>query len=191
MIKTYSMLLEELSDYADIDNKIARLVKSQDLIKLSKGLYETDKDTPGYVLAGVIYGPSYLSFEYALSYYGIIPEAVYTYTSATFEKGRTKVYTNKFGNYTYRDIPASAYPYEIKLITQGTYTYRIASKEKALCDKLYSLSPVSNKKELLRLLFDDLRIDETEFYNLDKNILNELCDLYKSKNLKLLKKVLR
>ena len=184
------MLLEEYRDYSDVDNKISRLVKSKMLFKLTKGLYETSSDTPGYVLAGAIYGPSYLSFDYALSFYGLIPEAVFTYTSATFEKGKTKQYTNDFGCFTYRDIPASVFPYGIRLLEENNYVYRIASPEKAICDKLYSLSPVSNKNELQKLLFDDLRIDEFEFEKLDKQVLKDLCELYKSTNLKMLKKVL-
>ena len=191
MIKTYGMLSNEYSNYSDIDGKIRGLVKNGDLIRLTKGIYETDSNTPGYLLAGAIYGPSYLSFDYALSYHGLIPEAVYTYTSASFKKEKTKQYTNDFGNYTYNDIPTDAFPFEIMIVHDGEYTFRIASAEKALCDKLYSMSPVKNKKELIKLLFDDLRIDEDEFYKLNKDLLLELCDLYKSTNLKLLKKILR
>ena len=44
--------------------------------------YETDRNVPAYLLAGSIYGPSYISFEYALSRYGLIPEAVYAVTCA-------------------------------------------------------------------------------------------------------------
>lgn len=191
MIKTYGMLSNEYSNYSDIDGKIRGLVKNGDLIRLTKGIYETDSNTPGYLLAGAIYGPSYLSFDYALSYFGLIPEAVYTYTSASFKKEKTKQYTNDFGNYTYNDIPNDAFPFEIMIVHDGEYAFRIASAEKALCDKLYSMSPVKNKKELIKLLFDDLRIDEDEFNKLNKDLLLELCDLYKSTNLKLLKKILR
>ena len=191
MLKTYNMLLEEYRDYSDADNKISRLVKSKKLFKLTKGLYETERDTPGYALAGAIYGPSYLSFDYALSFYGLIPETVFTYTSATFEKGRSKRYINDFGCFTYRDVPSNAFPYEIRLLKEHDYIVRIASPEKAICDKLYSLSPVSNKTELSKLLFDDLRIDEAEFEKLNKQLLRDLCDCYKSTNLKMLKKVLR
>ena len=191
MIKTYEMLLNEYAHYLDIDNKIRSLVKNGNLIRLTKGIYETDINTPGYVLAGAIYGPSYLSFDYALSYYGLIPEAVYTYTSATFEKGKTKQYTNAFGNYTYRDVPSLVFPFEVRIVKEDEYVFRIANPEKALCDKLYTLSPVKNKKELINLLFNDLRIDEEEFSKLNKDIIKELCELYKSTNLKLLKKVVK
>ena len=60
------------------------------LIKIRNGLYETEANTPSYLLAGSIYGPSYISFEYALSYYGLIPERVTTITCATFNKRKEK-----------------------------------------------------------------------------------------------------
>ena len=191
MIKTYNVLLNELQDYKAPNNKIARMVKNGIVTPITKGLYETDKNTPGYLLANIIYGPSYLSFDFALSYYGLIPEAVYTFTSATFEKKKERIYSTHFGTFTYRDIPASAYPYGIRLVTEGQYIYAIASPEKALCDKLYVETPIKNKKELKELLFSDLRIDEKEFQKLNKTHLLTLTDLYKSTNLKLLKKILR
>ena len=68
---------------------------------MTRGLYETDRNAPAYLLAGSIYGPSYISFEYALSRYGLIPEAVYAVTCATFEKKKKKKYETPFGTFTY------------------------------------------------------------------------------------------
>lgn len=191
MIKTYAILMEELKDYSAPSNKLARMVKDGLYTSVVRGLYETEKTTPGYLLAGSIYGPSYLSFDFALSRYGLIPEAVYVYTSATFEKKKAKRYVTPFGTFTYRDVPSAVYPLGINYIKEGDYFYQIATPEKALCDKLYSVSPVSNKKELQHLLFEDLRIDEMEFENLDWEDLQVLCDLYRCTNLKMLKKLLR
>lgn len=61
----------------------------------------------------------------------------------------------------------------------------IATPEKALCDKLYSLPVVFNLSELTALLFDDLRIDEEELLKLNKENLLRFAKLYKSKNLNL------
>lgn len=44
-----------------------QLVKAEKLIRIVRGLYETDGSIPGYYLAPIIYGPSYLSFELAQS----------------------------------------------------------------------------------------------------------------------------
>ena len=191
MIKTYAMMMEELNSYSAPANKLGRMVKEGSCVQIVKGLYETEKSTPGYLLAGSIYGPSYLSFDYVLSQCGLIPEAVYVFTSATFEKKKAKKYTTPFGKFTYRDVPSSVYPYEIILRREGDYIYQVATPEKALCDKLYTLSPVRNKKELASLLFEDLRIDEIEFTKLDSQRILKICELYHSTNMKMLAKLMR
>lgn len=87
MIYSFDDLTLNFGDYTDIKGKIRREVQAGRLIPVARGLYETDADVSGMYLAGSIYGPSYLSFDYALARYGLIPEAVYhTYTSATFKK---------------------------------------------------------------------------------------------------------
>ena len=78
------------------------MVKNGTLVKIRRGLYETNPNVPVYLLAGVVYSPSYISFSYALSHYGLIPEHVEICTSATFEKNRNKIFRTPFGNFTYR-----------------------------------------------------------------------------------------
>ncbi|MFV0528409.1 MAG: hypothetical protein ACK5MN_06820 [Lachnospiraceae bacterium] len=191
MIKTTAMLLEELSEYANPRSKIFRMSEKKEIFPIVKGLYETNANTPGYLLAGSIYGPSYISFDYALSYHGIIPEAVYIITNATFEKKKKKEYNTLFGTFTYRDVPSEAFPLGISLIKEGDYFYRIAVPEKALCDKLYTISPVANIKELLKLLFEDLRIEESYIEGLDKNLVNLLSSKYNSTNINKLSSLMR
>ena len=190
MIVTYEMLKESLTDYRAKDNKIKRMADNKEIIKLTRNLYETNKNTLGYVVANAIYSPSYLSFDYALAYYGLIPKAVYTYTSATFGKGKKKLYKNDFGTYTYRDVPTHIYPYGLQIFQEQDYSYVMAIPEKALCDKLYTLKVVRNKKDMYDLLFNDLRIDMDVLKQLDFNVLYTLCDNYGSTNMKYLKKVL-
>ena len=86
MFRTTSDLLDSLSKYANPDMKIKRMVQKGSLFRLRRGLYATTRNISSYLLAGVIYGPSYISFETALSRYGLIPERVYACTSATFKK---------------------------------------------------------------------------------------------------------
>lgn len=191
MIKTTSMLLQETADYANPPAKIRRMVQGGQLVQITKGLYETDRTTPGHYLAGAIYGPSYLSFEFALSWHNLIPETVRVFSSATCGKGRKKRYNTAFGVYTYRDIPTEAFPYGTCLYTENGYGFILASSGKALCDKLYTCSPCANKKELRQLLFDDLRIDENAFYNTDRDEMMELAGLYRTKNHRLLISVLK
>ena len=191
MILTTSMLMDQLQEYGDPAGKILRMKREGKLIQLTRGIYETDKNAPGYCLAGAIFGPSYLSFEYALSVYGLIPEAVYTFTSATFDKKKSREQENHFGRFTYRDVPSEAYPFGIVLKEENGYVYQMATLEKALCDKLYTMPPVTSQKEILKMLFEDLRIDRTEFEKLNVDEILQIGERYRSNNLKYLMKHLR
>lgn len=191
MIYFKDLVIKNYKDYSNKNTKLLRDIKDKKLFKIVNGLYETDSNTPGYLLASSIYGPSYISFEYALSYYGLIPERVTTITCATFEKKKKKEYITDFGTFTYRDVPSSAYPEEIILKEENNYSYQIATPEKALCDKLYSLSPLFNYTNLENMLFNDLRIDEEAFNKLDILKINKLSKLYHSTNVELLAKYMR
>lgn len=191
MIYFKDLVIKNYNDYSNKNTKLLRDIKDKKLFKIVNGLYETDSNTPGYLLASSIYGPSYISFEYALSYYGLIPERVTTITCATFEKKKKKEYITDFGTFTYRDVPSSAYPEEIILKEENNYSYQIATPEKALCDKLYSLSPLFNYTNLENMLFNDLRIDEEAFNKLDILKINKLSKLYHSTNVELLAKYMR
>ena len=191
MIQTTSMLLTQLQDYANPNTKLARLVKAGNYYPIVNGLYETEKDTPGYILAGSIYGPSYLSFDFALAYHGLIPEMVFTFTSATFEKKKKKIFQTPFGCFTYRDIPASVYPLGIYLKREGSYAFQIATPEKALCDKLYTLPPVRNLSEMRQMLTEDLRIETAALQTLHMADLQLLQNYYHATNVTMLIKFLK
>ena len=191
MILTASMLTDQLHEFGDPAGKIMRMRKGEKIFQLTRGLYETDPDVPGQCLAGAIYGPSYLSFDYALSLYNLIPEAVYAFTSATFRKRRTKNYTNRFGRYMYRDVPDAVFSFGITIRKEHGYEYRIAVPEKALCDKLYTMPPVTSVKDIRKMMFEDLRINEDEFANLDAESILQVGDRYHSNNLKYLIRYIR
>jgi len=191
MIKTSAMLMNELKKYVNPTAKIRRFVAKGELVPVVRGLYETDAHIPGYNLAPIIYGPSYLSFEFALAYYSLIPEAVYNFTSATFEKKKAKQYATPYGTFTYRDVPSEAYPVGTILHVENGYGFQIASPEKAICDQLYIVSPLKNRGELEHLLFEDLRIDKEEFFRLNMTDLLETANYYHTQNHKLLQAYVR
>lgn len=90
MIISSAVAKNKFKEYSNVNNKISREIRDGKLYKIITGLYETDPNTSGYLLASSIYGQSYISFEYALSYYGLIPERVITITCATFDKKRRR-----------------------------------------------------------------------------------------------------
>jgi len=109
---------------------LIRLKKSQ------KGsLYCFAGDIPNqYVIANRIYEPSYISFDSALSFYGIIPESVYTITSATTKATREfKINNINFAYFKIKKIGYTGYTMK-KYLNEMIF---IAEPEKALADYLY------------------------------------------------------
>lgn len=109
---------------------------SQDLfVKLRNGFYALRSEVPHELeIANRLYEPSYVSFEYALAYYRLIPETVYTVTSATTKI--TREFTVEGKSYEYSRIKKKAYT-GYQLISEGGAKMLIAVPEKALADYLY------------------------------------------------------
>ncbi len=104
-------------------------------IKFRNGLYGLKSDPPSELeIANRLYLPSYISFEYALAYYRIIPESVYTVTSATSKITREFIAQGK--SYEYYRIKKEAYR-GYRSEKKGLGTILIAEPEKALVDTLY------------------------------------------------------
>lgn len=183
MVVDTNQLLFEYRNYQDPHHKIRSMVKKGALIPLKRGLYETDASCSGYILAYEMTGPSYLSFEYALSWYGMIPERTVTYTSAVFDKRKQIYFENQFGRYMYRDVPAAVFPYYYTRETSGGRPYFIATKEKALCDQLSTLSPIRGLRDFEEYLFDGMRLDEDLFSELDFEKIRRIAPLYHRTNL--------
>jgi len=107
-------------------------------VKIRNGLYALRIDRPrDEAIANRLYAPSYISFEYALSHYGVIPESVYTITSATTRITREFVVSNK--SFTYSHIKKQAYR-GYKTEKMAGMTVLMAEPEKALADYLYFVS---------------------------------------------------
>ena len=188
MILTTLNLKEKYKNYTDVNGKIKRDIDKGLLFPLVRGIYETNSHTDGFLLSSYIYGPSYLSFEYALSFHNIIPERVVVYTNATFNKRKSKSYQNHFGLFTYKDVPKDAFPFMVKVYEEDSYAYFIASPEKALCDLLYMKKPFLSIRELKMVLFEDLRISRDVFDQLNFEDILFLSNKYISNNIKYLKK---
>lgn len=104
-------------------------------LKLRNGLYALRSDPPQELeIANRIYGPSYVSLEYALAYYRLIPETVYTITSATTKI--TREFTAQGKSYEYSRIKREAYT-GYRLVKEGRARILMAVPEKALVDYCY------------------------------------------------------
>jgi len=186
MILTSTNLLDKLANYHEPRHKIRRLTSEGKLVKLRRGLYLDDVRVSPCAVAYQLYGPSYISFEYAMSYHGLIPERVHVVTCATFRKSRKKKFQTPIGTFTYQDVPAGVFRYGVKRVELGkNEACFMASPEKALCDKLYSLSKSSMHSNMEKLLFDDLRIDEDTLVKFSIRNVEFLSERYRSVNVRM------
>ena len=191
MIITNDIMKEKLRYYSNKNNKISREVKNNEITRIIKGLYETENEVNGYLIANTIYGPSYLSFEYALKYHGLINNEMNRFTSATYGKKKKKRYDTPFGYFEYRDVPSEVFYMGVNLVIEGKYSFQIATPEKAICDMLYTKKPVGNMNELKELLVRDMFIDMNKVVALNLNAIEDLSIAYHSTNVTMLYKYLR
>ncbi len=191
------LMLELLKDYASPNDKISELIKSRHLISIKRGLYitgpETDLPAPEpFLIANHLKGPSYVSLESALSYWGLIPERVHEISSVTTRT--SKKYKTSVGRYTYWKLPVPYYAFGINCIElSAKQNAMIASPEKALCDKIILTSGINlrSQKQTIAFLTEDLRMDEEKLQTLNTTIIQTwLEDAPKSKSLQTLVKTL-
>jgi hypothetical protein len=170
------------SEYANPRAKISRLVRQDVLYRLKRGLYISAQSARDAFVQGKaanrIYGPSYVSFAYALRWYAMIPEHATHLTSATFNKGRKKRYDTPVGSFFYQDVPAAAYPYGIRFTGEPHNRFLMACPEKALCDELYRKSAIRSIQGIRDVLFEDLRLNPEEFARLNKKLLSNFSACY-------------
>jgi len=191
---TLSQILSNLG-YSRINDKIVQLKNKGILTALKSGLYLYN---PVYdealvskeIVANLLLGPSYISFDYALWYHGLIPESVETVQSATTK--RSKSYSTPLGVFSYKQIKKELYNIALEIHNTKSGNFIIASKEKALCDKVYYTKdiPIRSKSAMFAFLEDDLRIDLDELIESDIKVFRDYFHITKSKKIALLQKII-
>jgi predicted transcriptional regulator of viral defense system len=178
----YNYLKSYLSGYKNIRVKINDMLKKKELIRIKKGLYilgAPHSTAPFYreTLSNLIYGPSYISLEYALSFYGMIPERTTTVTAVTNK--RNKIFETPVGYFSYRYLHPALYAEEVDIFQlDERHNILIASKEKAVCDMLYFAETMGSVQRLCNYLFNHLRIEEGEVKQLSNKKVNRLAGFY-------------
>jgi hypothetical protein len=176
---SYHVVRSLLTGYKRPNDKIHELLKKGILAPVKKGLYiagpQIKKTTSEpFLLANHIWGPSYVSLDSALSYYGFIPERVYGFTSVTVKE--TKSYKTPSGIFSYRHQSPPYYAFGIRQMEILNNKYAlIASPEKAVCDKIIMTSGVllRSRKEVLNYLTEDLRMDIDMLRTLNTKMIEE------------------
>jgi len=192
----YQVLLGALKGYAHPRDKITTLLRKGVIIRVKKGLYifgDEFRKQPcsREILANLIYGPSCISLETALQYYGMIPERVESVTSVTV--GRSRKFSTPVGQFIYRTIPMAAFRTGVDQVeTADGRPFLMAVPEKALADKLRSdkLS-MRSQKELQAWLFDDLRIEPADIREMDPEWLEDYARRYRSRKIQVLSRLVQ
>lgn len=148
--------------------------KTNKIKKISNGFYVfSDKklnEVETCFIANKLREPSYISLEYALSYYSLIPETVFLRTNITTKK--TAFIKSAIGDFSYRSIKENLFfGYTIK--EMGGIKFKIAEPEKALLDFLYLRSDIKNLPDI-----ESLRINKDSF---QERVSEEKLDFYTKK----------
>ncbi|MDY6990465.1 MAG: hypothetical protein SWQ30_20680 [Thermodesulfobacteriota bacterium] len=181
----YQVLLDALAGYRKPRDKITRLLASGAIVRVKKGLYcfgEAFRKEPlsREYLGNLIYGPSYVSLDYALSHYGLIPERVEIVTSVT--TGRSRDFDTPFGVFSYRMLKSPRYAAGAMIERAGNTSFLVASPEKALADKVWTDKRFSGLRlsDYDAYLADDLRIDRQSLSGFDDFRLQVIAAAYDS-----------
>ena len=191
----YQQVVSCLRGYAKPRDRISGLLADGSLVRLRKGLYVFGERYRRALLsrehlANLIYGPSYVSLDYALSHFGLIPERVEHVTSVT--TGEKRRFGTPFGDFTYRPMPPCRYAPGVHWAGEDEAHYLMASPEKALVDKVWAdkrFSP-ANLKDFEAYLFADLRLDEERVAGLDRGELATICGAFASRKIDMLARCL-
>lgn len=161
--KTFPLYTEKPQD---LRRQVNGWLKKGYLRKLKKGLYvfseewKSKTSSPLFV-ANYLVSPSYISLQYAMGYYGLIPEKVTVYTSVSTKK--TNTFENAFGRFQYSSIKKGLFFGFIKETEKGQ-DYFIALPEKALLDFFYFNSDYQGKFDE----FESLRLQNLDKLNKEK-----------------------
>jgi len=187
----YLALVTALGDYRRPRDRITTLLREGAIVRVKKGLYvfgESERRGPVHpeILANLIYGPSYVSLEYALQRHGLVPERVETVTSVTI--CRSRVFSTPLGRFTYRTAPTAAFrPGVERVELEPGRACLLAVPEKALADKLHADTvALRTRRDVQAYLEEDLRIDPAAIGSLRSTLLADYAERYRSRKLRLL-----
>ncbi len=188
----YQSLLDGLREYNRPRDKITALLQRRAILRVKKGIYVFGEKYSRRlfsreILANMIYGPSYVSLDYALHYHGLIPERVEAVTSVTCGRGRR--FSTPVGLFIYRVVPMRAYQIGIDQIEiEGGRSFLIATPEKALTDKIHDArgKGIRTQAEMRGYLLNNLRIDPERLGKLDTETIAIIADRCRSRKIRLL-----
>lgn len=162
---SHGQLKDALVAFGNPRMKISRMLAAGELIPLRRGLYLRDRSANPINLAPSIYGPSYVSFETALAWHGLVPERVEEIRSATLK--RPARFETPVGRYRCLHVPSLVYSIGVERIDDPVLPWLLASPAKALCDSI-ALVPAVRSQQDVRAWLASMRIDELPVLDADQ-----------------------
>lgn len=167
VIPSAVVIREDSAGYQVTRNQLSRWAKRGEIVVLRKGMYSFHPSSAGVApqvlyIANQLYEPSYISMEYALSLYELIPEYVPVVTSVTTRK--TMTFKNVIGHFTYQQVVPGAFRgFRQEKQEQGRPVF-VAEPEKAVLDFLY-LNRTKFRKDYIGALIGSFRFQNLETLN--------------------------
>jgi hypothetical protein len=169
------------------DEKVSELERKGLIIRVKRDLYVVsprvhNQEISSELVANHLYGPSYISLETALSYYGLIPERVYSVRSVCTKL--YKKYETPFGHFEYIKMPEKYFPIGIhQEIINNSYSFLIATPEKALCDTIIGSKNLKIQSVMAMRIYleEDLRFDMSALTSFDIHIIGKCLEFGRKK----------
>ncbi|MCK4519541.1 MAG: hypothetical protein KAU12_05420 [Candidatus Omnitrophica bacterium] len=157
---------------------VKRAIAKGKLVHIKRGLYHLAKKYQRkslnlFELAQWIYGPSYVSFESALSYHGCIPESVYAVTSACSRNARE--FHTPSGIFIYKRIPYPVLYLCVERVKSENGIFFMASPLRAIVDYVYAYQ---KHWRGIDPLIKSLRIEPHIINQWDYSLLDKLKEVY-------------
>jgi len=159
---------------------IHRAVVAKEVLRLKRGQYilaeEYRKSTyHPYVIASMLHAPSHISLESALSFHGLIPEAVFQVSSVTAARSRN--FDTPLGLFSFQRVPISNPRAGVEIIKlfEDSWAF-IAKPLRAITDLIYLRKEISWEAHGLGFLTDSMRIEDEDLIHIDFSNFDEILE---------------
>ena len=182
-----SVLSSSFPSVRHIGEKARRLESDGSIVRLKRGLYVVSSQESGiplnnFLLANHIYGPSYVSLQTALRYYGLIPEHVFLTMSLATKHSRS--FSTPVGSFSYYNCAPEYFSIGVRSVIEDGVGFLVASPEKAVCDLInYSRGVNLRSMKDVEVYFEeDMRIEIDSLGSFKTSILEECAPLSRKEN---------
>jgi len=158
---------------------VKRALAKAEILGIRRGLYclapkYQKKPVSVFAAAQRIYGPSYVSMESALAYYGWIPEAVRACTCASYKNARE--FNTPLGRFVYRRVPQRVFLAGVeRLVDPSGNVFFMATPVKALADYVYVHKA---KWKGIGEAAENLRIEPEDMASVTREEIDDLSENY-------------